>query len=90
MLKPTTHSQEKLEQLFIALGYKVRYEKGNFKPGACILQDKRVVVVNKFATLENKINAMLDILNGIEPEAPLADEKMQSFYLSLKQTRLEI
>jgi hypothetical protein len=33
MLTFTTHTLEKLEMLLKSAGYKVRYEKGNFKPG---------------------------------------------------------
>ena len=90
MLKANSYSQEKLEHLFEMLGYKVRYEKGNFKSGACVLEDKKVVVVNKFATIDNKINSLLEILHQIEPDGIIPDEKMQAFYLSLKQTHLEI
>lgn len=90
MLKPNSYSQEKLEQLLAVMGYKVRYEKGNFRSGACVLQDKKVVVVNKFATIDNKIHSLIEIVQQIELEAPIADEKMQAFYHSLKQTQLEI
>ncbi|MBL0054097.1 MAG: hypothetical protein IPP29_22730 [Bacteroidetes bacterium] len=41
----------------------MRYEKGNFKSGYCVLETKKVVVVNKFVTLENKINTLVEILN---------------------------
>ena len=44
----------------------VRYEKGTFNSGYCILEDKQVVVINKFFTLEARINALLDILQQRE------------------------
>lgn len=90
MLKPNSYSQEKLEQLLAVMGFKVRYEKGNFRSGACVLEDKKVVVVNKFATIDNKINSLIEIIQQLELETPIADEKMLAFYRTLKQTQLEI
>ncbi len=34
----TNHTLEKLEQLLFAIGFKVRYEKVNFKTGSCLLE----------------------------------------------------
>ena len=41
--------------------YTVRFEKGNFKTGYCILEDRKVIVVNKF----HDINARIDNLRTI-------------------------
>jgi dTDP-D-glucose 4,6-dehydratase len=35
-----------LEELAEKLGYKIRYEKGNFRGGYCILKESRLMVVN--------------------------------------------
>lgn len=37
------------------LGASVRFEKGDFKGGYCILNDNKVIVVNKMANLQRKI-----------------------------------
>ena len=54
MITLTNHTLEKLEQLLRSGGYRVRYEKGNFKTGACVLQNSKVVVINKFSNLKQK------------------------------------
>ncbi|HZH55301.1 MAG TPA: hypothetical protein VFD72_06590 [Sphingobacteriaceae bacterium] len=93
MLSYTAHSLEKLEKLFSKLGYRVRYEKGNFKTGACILQNTKVVVVNRFLDVEAKIHSLMGLLNGIEPEderIEALDEKEKQLLLRIKQTKLEI
>lgn len=36
-----------LEELAAQLGIKVRYEKGDFDGGYCILKDQKILVVNK-------------------------------------------
>ncbi|SEL03852.1 hypothetical protein [Parapedobacter koreensis] len=90
MLPNTQHSLDKLEVLLKELGYKVRYEKGNFKTGACVLQSSRVVVVNKFSNLEMKINALMSILRDMPTESGALDEKQKQFLRSIKQTKLTI
>jgi hypothetical protein len=65
-IKYSKHFLNKLEDVFSESDYILRYEKGNFKSGYCIIRDTRVVVVNKFYSLEGKINCLLDILKAIE------------------------
>ena len=36
-----------LEGLAVQLGLKVRYEKGDFEGGFCVLKDERMLVINK-------------------------------------------
>ena len=61
MTKYTPAYLKKLEDLLKDNGYDVRYEKGNFKSGFCILEDKKVVVINKFSTIESRIQALVEI-----------------------------
>ena len=88
-LSYTQHTLEKLESLLKSLGFKLRYEKGNFKTGACILEQSRVIIVNKFSNLENKIMSLADLLQNTETDDSLLDEKQKAFLYLLKQTKLE-
>ncbi len=88
-LSYTQHTLEKLESLLKSLGFKLRYEKGNFKTGACILEQSRVIIVNKFSNLESKIIALADLLQNTETDDNLLDEKQKAFLYLLKQTKLE-
>lgn len=90
MLKATQSSLDKLQEVFEQAQYKVRYEKGNFKSGACVLENSRVVVVNKFATLESKITALVEILLQVEVDESLLEDKEKSLYQALKQTKLAL
>ncbi len=60
--KYTPNTLKKLEQLLDEARYIVRYEKGNFNSGYCILEERRVVVINKFLNIEGRINALIEIL----------------------------
>jgi hypothetical protein len=89
-LPNTQHSLDKLESLLRALNYKVRYEKGNFKTGACVLENSRVIVVNKFTNLENKIVALAELIRAVPADEALLDEKQKQFLYLLKQTSLQL
>ena len=65
MAKFTPAYLKKLEDLLKESLYEVRYEKGNFKSNYCILEAKKVVVINKFSTLESRIQALLEIIQGL-------------------------
>jgi hypothetical protein len=90
MLTITNHTLEKLEMLLKTTGYKVRYEKGNFKTGACLLQNSRIVVINKFSDLESKILAISELARELDMDYNLLDEKQLIFLQQLKQTKLEL
>ena len=90
MLTLTTHTLEKLEILLRTAGYRVRYEKGNFKTGACLLLNNKVVVVNKFSNLESKIHAIVELIRELELDAEVLDDKQITFLQQIKQTRLQL
>jgi hypothetical protein len=90
MLNITNHTLEKLEMLLKATGYRVRYEKGNFKTGACLLQSSRVIVINKFSDLESRILAISELTRDLDIDINLLDEKQLAFLHQIKQTKLEL
>lgn len=63
MLSATKHSLKKLETLLQELGYTVRYERGNFTSGYCLVESRKVAIVNRFYDTEGRINVLLDILS---------------------------
>lgn len=62
-MKYTRTTLRKIETIFNEQDYTVRYEKGNFQSGYCIVEDKKVIIVNKFYDTEGRINCLLDILS---------------------------
>jgi hypothetical protein len=82
--KYTPNTLKKLEELFDEARYVIRYEKGNFNSGYCILEERRVVVINKFFSVEGRINALLEILQSINVnESELSSEGLK-LYKQLK------
>jgi len=69
-MKYTVTTLDKIEKILHETGYVIRYERGNFQSGYCILEEKKVLVLNKFLALEGRINTLIDIipLLIIDPE----------------------
>lgn len=64
-IKYTKHFLHKLEDLFAESDYVLRYEKGHFQSGYCILKDTKVAIINKFYPLEGRINSLIEIIRSI-------------------------
>jgi hypothetical protein len=45
---------QELKALAVQLGAEVRFEKGDFKGGYCLLKESKVIVINKMANLQRK------------------------------------
>ena len=56
----------KLEKILTEGEYVVRYERGSFQSGYCILEEKKVVVLNKFLTTEGRINTLIDLIPSLK------------------------
>ena len=81
---------DKLELLFKELDYVVRYEKGTFNSGYCIVEDKKIIIINKFFDTEGRINVLLDILsNVLIMEDRLSKSSLQFFKNILKSQESE-
>lgn len=70
-MKYTQTTLDKIEKILDEAEYIVRYERGNFQSGYCILEQKKVIVLNKFLQLEGRISTLIDIIPQlrISPEA---------------------
>ena len=61
-MKYTQNTLDKIESIAEQNGYVIRFERGTFQSGYCILQAKKVVVLNKFFQTEGRINTLIDLL----------------------------
>ena len=68
-MKYTQTTLDKIEKVIEEVGYIVRYERGTFQSGFCILEDKKVVVLNKFLPLEGRINTVIDLIPQLKIDA---------------------
>ena len=70
----------KLEKILSEADYVVRYERGSFQSGYCILEDKKVVVLNKFLNIEGRINTLIDLIPSIKLTYELLTVESQKMY----------
>ena len=85
MIKYTIPYLTKLEDMIAESDYTLRYEKGNFKSGYCVLKDQKIIIINKFYTTEGKINALMEILKGITLDRAKFTEKSLKLYEEIIQ-----
>ncbi len=76
-MKYTSTTLDKIEKLLHETEYVVRYERGNFQSGYCILEEKKILVLNKFLPVEGRINTLIDIIPqlNIRPEVLSAESR---------------
>lgn len=79
-LKYTPNTLKKLEQLFEEARYRIRYEKGHFNSGFCVLEDKKIAVINRFLDTEGRINALLEIAATLNINEKELSGEMQKWY----------
>ena len=60
--------------------YTVRYERGTFQSGWCLLEARRVVVLNKFLSVEGRINTLLEIIPQLSIEFDKLTLESQKLY----------
>lgn len=73
----------KIEKILEEGQYIVRYERGTFQSGYCILEAKKVIVLNKFLNAEGRINTLIDLLPKITINLDLLTHESQQMYESL-------
>ncbi len=86
-MKYTATTLEKIESLLHETGYIIRYERGTFQSGYCILEQRKVIVLNKFLPVEGRINTLIDIIpqltidpQSVSPEGKRIYEEVMSKY----------
>ncbi len=65
-MKYTQNILDKIERIAEESGYVIRYERGTFQSGYCILQAKKVIVLNKFFQTEGRINTLIDLMPQLD------------------------
>ena len=88
IMKFTQNTLDKLEKIAQESGYVMRYERGSFQSGYCILQEKKVVVLNKFLPTEGRINTLIDLLPQLNINFDALTHESQKLYTELQSQAL--
>ncbi len=79
-MKYTQHNLDKLEDILEQSEYVVRYERGTFQSGWCLLEARKIVVLNKFLDAEGRINTLLEIIPQLNIEFDKLTHESQKLY----------
>lgn len=82
-MKYTQSTLDKLEAIPEQAGYILRYERGTFQSGYCILEERKVVVLNKFLQTEGRINTLVDLIPQLHINTETLTEDAKKMYESL-------
>jgi hypothetical protein len=88
-MKYTQTTLDKLEAIPEQSGYVLRYERGSFQSGYCILEERKVVVLNKFLQIEGRINTLIDLIPQLDINTELLTNDSKKLYLDII-SKLEI
>ena len=79
-MKITPSSATKLESILGQSGYVIRYERGTFQSGWCLLEARKIVVLNKFLDVEARINTLIDIIPQLNIDFDKLTHESQKLY----------
>lgn len=85
MIKYTQNTLDKIEAIPEQCGYILRYERGNFQSGYCILDDRKVVVLNKFLQIEGRINTLIEIIPQLNIDVALLDDNSKKLFAEISE-----
>lgn len=88
-LKYNKATLSNLEQLFKESDFTIRYEKGHFKSGYCLIHDRKVIIINKFFDEKARIENFLDILNQVKITNNLLSERSKDFLNIIEKSYTE-
>jgi len=87
-MKLTQTTLNKLEDILGESEFVVRYERGNFQSGWCLLESKRIVVLNKFLNLEARINTLLELIPQLAIDFDKLTHDSQKLFEEVKKLSL--
>ena len=89
-MKYTQSTLEKIEKILDEAEYVVRYERGTFQSGYCILEQRKVVVLNKFLQLEGRINTLIDIVPQLKINPDFLTDEVRKTYEHVMEKHSEV
>jgi hypothetical protein len=82
-MKYTQTTLDKLEAIPEQAGYVLRYERGTFQSGYCILESRKVVVLNKFLQTEGRINTLIDLIPQLDINTDVLTDDSKKLYMDI-------
>jgi len=78
---------EDLKSLATQMGASVRFERGDFKGGYCILKESKVIVINKLSNLQRKVMTLAAALNELGIDKVFLTPKLREIIEELDESK---
>jgi len=75
-----------LKAIATQMGAKIRFERGDFKGGYCILKDTKVIVINKLSNLQRKVIILSAALKQLGAEDIYLPPKIREVIEEMDET----
>lgn len=76
-----------LKSLADQMGVRVRFERGDFKGGYCLLNDSKVIVINKLANMQRKVITLSAALKELGVEEIYLPPKLREVIEEMGETK---
>ncbi|MEO5998290.1 MAG: hypothetical protein ABIN89_16165, partial [Chitinophagaceae bacterium] len=77
----------KIEKILEESEYVVRYERGTFQSGYCILEERKIVVLNKFLQTEGRVSILIDLIPQLNINSEQLTPETRKAYEDVMQQR---
>ncbi len=84
-MKYTAATLQKHEKVLEEAGYIIRYEKGTFQSGYCLLEERKVVVLNKFLNVESRIHTLTELIPILKIDPDQLSPESEKLYTALRK-----
>ena len=78
---------EDLKSLASEMGAKVRFERGDFKGGYCLVKDSRIIVLNKLSSTQRKVITLSAALKELGIEDVYVSPKLREVIEDMDETK---
>ena len=78
---------DELKKLAAEMGARVRFERGDFQGGYCILNESRVIVINKLSTTQRKIMILSAALKELGIDEVYLPPRLREFIDEMDENR---
>jgi hypothetical protein len=89
-MKYTQSTLDKLEDILSESSYSIRYERGTFQSGYCILEQRKIVVLNKFLDVEARINTLVELIPQLNIEFDKLTHQSQKLYEEITKNAVSL
>jgi hypothetical protein len=78
---------DELKKLAAEMGARVRFERGDFQGGYCILNESRVIVINKLSTTQRKVMILSAALKELGIDEVYLPPRLREFIDEMDENR---